>query len=316
MSFFDDVGVLALGTRLRILSERMAKDAFAVYDMYGLDLHPKWFPVYRILSAADSKRVTDIAREIGHSHASVSKIIKEMLKAGIIQEGKDKKDGRTTIVCLSEKGKELLPLALTQFKDVEGATKHALSQTQHNIWKAIEEWEYILDQQSLFNRVKSQKKMRESEAIAIVPFEATHKQAFRDLNEEWISQYFTMEESDYKALDHPYEYIIDKGGYIFTAVMEEEPIGFCALIKMEDEEFQFELAKMAVSPKAQGKGIGYKLGEAVIRKAKEVGAKKVYLESNTKLKPALSLYKKLGFEDIPNRHSPYERCNVQMGIEV
>ncbi|MEM6763679.1 MAG: bifunctional helix-turn-helix transcriptional regulator/GNAT family N-acetyltransferase [Bacteroidota bacterium] len=316
MNFFDEIGVLALGTRLRMLSERMAKDAFSIYEMYGLELHPKWFPVFQLLSKADHKKVTDIAKEIGHSHASVSKIIKEMKAEGIIREGKDKTDARTTIVCLSDKGKALIPLALTQYKDVEDATQHALSQTQHSIWKAIEEWEYILDQQSLFHRVKSQKKMRESQAISIVPFEATHKQAFRDLNEEWISYYFTMEESDYKALDHPYEYIIHKGGYIFTALMEDEAVGFCALIKMEDQEYQFELAKMAVSPKVQGKGIGYKLGKAVIAQAKEAGATKVYLESNTKLKPALNLYKKLGFQNIPNRFSPYARCNVQMGIEV
>jgi N-acetylglutamate synthase-like GNAT family acetyltransferase len=61
-----------------------------------------------------------------------------------------------------------------------------------------------------------------------------------------------MEASDYKMLDHPEEYIINKGGHIVFALLNEV-VGTCALIKTSDEPLIFELAKMAVSPKAQGK---------------------------------------------------------------
>ena len=49
--------------------------------------------------------------------------------------------------------------------------------------------------------------------------------AFRTLNEEWITDYFRMEEADYKALDHPKEYILDKGGAILVALYKDEPVG-------------------------------------------------------------------------------------------
>lgn len=148
--------------------------------------------------------------------------------------------------------------------------------------------------------------------IKIVEFNDSFKEAFKTINQEWIEQYFEMEEPDRKALEHPKEYILDKGGYILVALLEEEPVGVCALIKMNHPEFDYELAKMGVSPKAQGKGAGYKLGQAIIERAQNIGAKTIYLESNSILKPALSLYKKLGFEEIEEIETPYQRSDIQM----
>ena len=83
------------------------------------------------------------------------------------------------------------------------------------------------------------------------------------------------------------------------------------------EEYDFELAKMAISPTVRGKGFGYLLGKAVIDKAKSLGATKIYLESNTKLAPAINLYRKLGFQKVVRETaSPYERCNIQMELLI
>ena len=80
------------------------------------------------------------------------------------------------------------------------------------------------------------------------------------------------------------------------------------------DDSTLELAKMAVSPDQQGKGIGLSLGEFALKRAQLMGAKRAYLESNTKLGPALSLYRKLGFKDVGDapEASPYDRCNVRM----
>ena len=83
---------------------------------------------------------------------------------------------------------------------------------------------------------------------------------------------------------------------------------------MDDPEYDFELAKMAVSPKAQGKKIGWLIGEAIKEKARQVGAKKLYLESNIIFTPAINLYRKLGFIEVFGRTTPYERCNIQMEL--
>ncbi|WP_435622805.1 GNAT family N-acetyltransferase [Flagellimonas sp.] len=151
-----------------------------------------------------------------------------------------------------------------------------------------------------------------TEEIQIVPFEMEYASAFRNLNVAWISKYFKMERMDYLALDNPKEYILDKGGYIAIALKGNTVVGVCALIKMKDSNYDYELAKMGVSPEEQGQGIGFLLGKHLLEKAKEFGASTVYLESNTKLAPALKLYRKLGFVEIKGYVSPYERCDIQM----
>ena|SRR5690554_3499201 len=162
--------------------------------------------------------------------------------------------------------------------------------------------------------MQEQHKLSESNNIKIVDYEPQYHSAFKSLNEEWISTYFEMEESDYKALDNPKEYILDKGGKIFVALYKNEPVGVCALIKMGDPNYDFEMAKMAVSPKEQGKKIGWLLSQSLINAAKELGASKIYLESNTILKPAINLYYKLGFQEIIGYPTPYKRCNIQMEL--
>ncbi len=312
MDFYTVTGKMALGSRLRRLSEQMTEQAAGIYDLYQVDLQPKWFPVFYSLSATEEKSITDIAREIGHTHPSVSQIVREMAAKGYVIEKKGEIDGRKNFVQLSPLGQRVREKMQPQIDDVTSAIEKAMKETNHDLWKAMAEWELLLEQKNLLRRVQEEKKIRESNAVEIVEYTPVHQQAFRQLNEEWISKYFRMEESDYKALDHPQEYIIDKGGHIYIGLYKGEPLAACALIRMDDGGF--ELAKMAVSPKAQGLGIGYLIGKACIEKARRVGARRVYLESNTALKPAINLYHKLGFRKAAGPPSPYERCNIQMEL--
>ncbi|NND16223.1 MAG: GNAT family N-acetyltransferase [Eudoraea sp.] len=151
--------------------------------------------------------------------------------------------------------------------------------------------------------------------IQLVPYESKYREAFKRLNEVWIRQFFKMEAKDYESLEHPEETIINKGGYIIVALRNDQAVGVCALIKLDHPEYTYELAKMGVAPEARGLGIGYKLGKAIIEKARGLGANNLFLESNTILVPAISLYRKLGFKEIENIGSPYERSNIQMLIE-
>ncbi|MBC8111385.1 MAG: GNAT family N-acetyltransferase [Verrucomicrobia bacterium] len=151
-------------------------------------------------------------------------------------------------------------------------------------------------------------------SLEIIEFQPAFAINFKDLNEAWITTYFTLEEADRKALGNPQSYIIDKGGHILFASYENKMVGTCALIKTN--EHTFELAKMAVTPQMQGKKIGYLLGQAAIAKAKEAGAEKLFLESNRKLKPAIHLYEKLGFVEKEMQSSPYARCDIYMELAL
>lgn len=316
MELFKKTGKMALGSRLRLLTSKVTDDAARIYELYQMEFAPKWFPAFFVLAADGEKTITEIAVEIGHSQPSVSKIIQEMTLAGLVRENRECADKRRNLVELTPKGIEFAKELKVQCADVDAAIDSVILEARHNLWEAIEEWEYLLDQKSLFRRVQEQKKRRESKDVQIVPYEDKYQSAFRALNEEWISTYFKMEAADYKALDDPKAYILDKGGKIFVALYQDEPVGVCALIKMNDPDYDYELAKMAVSPKIQGKSIGWLLGQAIVNATKELGASKIYLESNTSLKPAINLYQKLGFKKVVGRSTPYERCNIQMELDL
>tara|TARA_R110002072_G_scaffold271474_2_gene431483 strand:+ start:17303 stop:17782 length:480 start_codon:yes stop_codon:yes gene_type:complete len=133
---------------------------------------------------------------------------------------------------------------------------------------------------------------------------------FIRLNEEWISTYFEIEDVDLTLAANPNS-IIQHGGYIFTILSMGQVAGVCALFN--NGNGIFELARMAVSPDKQGKGIGDVLIETCLKKLKEIKAVKVFLVSNTKLKPAISLYKKHGFLTVSEgQHPVYSRANIVM----
>ena len=151
-------------------------------------------------------------------------------------------------------------------------------------------------------------------SIRIVDYKPMYRPYFKSLNEAWINEFFTMEEPDRKMLDDPEGHIINQGGSILIALQKDSPVGVCALVPWhgESSEFDFELAKMAVDPRARGRGVGELLGSAILKKAREKGAKRIYLETNTILDTALRLYHRLGFKPIEQVDSPYSRCNTQM----
>lgn len=307
---------MAIGSRLRMLTDTVTADAARIYELYGIDIKPKWFPVLFVLSAAGGKTVTGIAAEIGHSHPSVSNIASEMMAAGLITALEDESDRRRTVMSLSPHGEEIAAMLTDICKDVEVAVESISSQTRHDLWQAVGEWEELLAEKSLLQRVREARNIRERSEIDIIPYESCHKEIFRSLNEEWITRYWTIESHDLDYLDRPQEYIIDKGGFIFVATYKDNPVGVCALCKMDDPLYDYELAKLAVSGAARGKGIGTMLCMAAIDKARTMGAKALFLESNTLLKAAIHTYRKLGFKELDEYHTAYERGDIQMKLEI
>lgn len=149
--------------------------------------------------------------------------------------------------------------------------------------------------------------------MPIVPFHPTLAPAFADLNRAWIERLFTLEPADLKFLNHPRTSIIDTGGQILFALDGETPIGTVAAIRVAPR--RYELAKMAVAPRHQGKGIGFLLGEAIIDWVRGQGAESMFLLTNGGLTGAIRLYERLGFVRRPLRdHAEYARADVYMEI--
>jgi putative acetyltransferase len=150
--------------------------------------------------------------------------------------------------------------------------------------------------------------------VRIVAFASHHAEAWRSLNAAWIERFFAIEPKDQLVLDDPQGQVIAKGGMIFVAERGDAAIGCVALAPMPDGGF--ELAKMTVAETARGSGVGRRLIEACIAAAREAGAHRLYLESNTSLTPALTLYRACGFVHLPAQPTPYARADVWMELRL
>jgi len=134
---------------------------------------------------------------------------------------------------------------------------------------------------------------------------------FAALNAQWIEELHYLEESDKLMVAHP-EIYTQNGNHVFSAYIDGEVAGACALKKHEDG--RYELTKMAVDSNFRGNGIGQHLMTAVESYAKnDLGLKKLFLLSNTKNEAALRLYKRNGWViNHTGPHPIYDRCNIGM----
>jgi ribosomal protein S18 acetylase RimI-like enzyme len=138
-----------------------------------------------------------------------------------------------------------------------------------------------------------------------------HKEYFALLNREWLEHYFRVEDHDKTTFADPKKAILDKGGVILFAELDGKIVGTGSLCALE--EASYEIAKMAVTQNAQGRGIGEKLLLALMERARNLQAAKLFIVSNTKLETAIRLYRKHGFKDsTENRHAHYERGNITL----
>lgn len=150
-------------------------------------------------------------------------------------------------------------------------------------------------------------------SIVIRSFQPGDEAAFRDINLDWIERFFLVEQKDRDVLGDPRKYILDPGGEILLALNGDRPVGVVALIVMGDGSV--ELAKMGVRPEAQGQGAGRLLVADAVAKAKEMGMRRVYIETNSKLAAALKLYADAGFAPLRAMiPSPYARADVQLEL--
>jgi len=150
--------------------------------------------------------------------------------------------------------------------------------------------------------------------VTIIDFEHKHAKAFAELNYEWIEKYFEIEAIDRKYLDNPQEMIIDKGGAILLAKMNEEIVGTVSLLNLGNGVY--ELAKMSVRPDLRGQKIGHKIMDATLVEAKNLKAKQLLILSSRKLKNALHLYEKYGFVDVGYGDDDYNRCDIRMTLDL
>jgi len=156
-----------------------------------------------------------------------------------------------------------------------------------------------------------------ADKVEIVEFRAKYRAAFREINREWLEKYFVVEPYDKIVLDDPQGQIIQRGGVVLFAKLGKDIVGACALLKHTEQKY--ELAKMGVLDNYHGRGIGRKLIEQAIDRARALGADILVLATSPKLEAANRLYEKVGFQPADFDEIgplPYARHTIVLSMDL
>ncbi len=313
MDFISQLGELALGSRLRRMSDRIMADGADIYSYAQLPFEPRWFPIYRFLAENERVTLAHIARELGITHPSVHQTLAEMSRAKLVSSYRDPTDKRKRLIALSKQGRALLPRIRPVWDDIRSAMNELVRETGVDLLAVMARMEELLDQERFAERFRRHHRAHHDSQVEIITYDPAYRESFEALNRQWIEFYFEVESADEKVFAQPEKYILEPGGQIFFArdVNTGKILGTVALIKRPDG--RFEMAKMAVDSDARGRQIGERLSQALIETARAMNLEEIMLLSNTKLVPAINLYRKLGFVEVHDVDlSEYRRANICM----
>lgn len=145
--------------------------------------------------------------------------------------------------------------------------------------------------------------------MEIIQYQKKYEKDFIELNTAWVEHYFVMEQEDRDILYHAEDFL-KSGAMIFFAVENDQVLATCMVIPFGNNVW--EICKLAANQNFRGQGAGSAVFYACMDYAINHGAQKLTLISNHILKPALHIYEKFGFKQVPlTRGSEYERADVQ-----
>jgi len=316
MDLIRELGPLAFASRLKRISERLMKDVSRIYQEQDVDFQARWFPVLYLLGQKSSMSITEIAQALQMTHPAINQIASGMTQAGLLSSSKDANDERRRMLSLSERGAGVMTSLVPLWKDIEDANRDLLSLVDDDLLDVLDKIEAALDEEDMYQRVMARVKRRQRDVVEIIKYSPRYKKYFDSINREWLVKYFTIEDFDRKVLSDPEGEILDQGGHILFARLDDEIVGAVALVR--HGHGIYELAKMGVTEKAQGRQVGTKLGKAVLDLARSSGAHTVMLYTSPKLKVANKLYRKLGFVEQKGAPQPlaYERYSIMMMLDI
>ncbi|MHA6205099.1 bifunctional helix-turn-helix transcriptional regulator/GNAT family N-acetyltransferase [Dyella soli] len=310
--YLSSLGELALGSRLKALSDHFYGAADEVYRTCGAPIESRWFPVLRYLWENGATTVSDVATAIGQTHSAVSQLADKLVRAGIVKRRRDAGDGRRSLLDLTPKGRHALASLGPVWVAVRRGAMASLGEDGAALLAALAACEQALQQRPIVDAILAEHAALKAAVLEIVPYEPALKAHFHRLNAAWLERYFRIEDIDHAVLGDPQRYVLGPGGAIFFARLGGEVIGTCALL--HESPGVYELSKMGVDETFRGLGAGRRLLDAAIAEFHRRKGRELFLESNSRLKTALRMYEQAGFVMQPSTRpgSHYERADVYM----
>lgn len=320
--FLDELKELALGSRLKRLSERLQSQAAEIYKSYGLDIQPKWFTLLALLDKRSRITIVEASEALGLSQPALTQFSKQLEQKGFVVIKISQADSRKRVLELSPSGKAQINVMRPIWNAVEQAAIQLCMQQKSDFYSSILSFESDLRDASLIERTHSLYPPKahlqffgKDAPLKMLPFSEDYAKYFESINSQWINDMFVLEDIDKRVLGNPQKYIIDRGGFVYFV---EHPllgvVGTCALLNHGEKNF--ELTKMGVAEHAQGLKVGERLLKYVIEQAMSKSPNCLFLLTNEKCEAAIHLYERNGFSHdnqiMEQYGANYERCNVAM----
>lgn len=290
-----ELGPLAFASHLKRLSERLMHDVSGMYADVDADFEARWFALTYLLQRQSPLAVSEAAELLGYTHPAVVQIAGAMERRGLIRSRRDARDGRRRLLSLTPRGRATVKRLAPVWAAVRACTQEVLDASGHDVLAALESVERELDREAMSSRLRRVLSPAEDSLVIeeFTPSLATH---FARLNREWLGRLLPLEPRDRTLLACPEQEIIAKGGQILFARYGHQIVGTAAIIVQSSGVY--EIAKMAVTAKRRGQGIGRRLCLAAIDWARARHAGEIRIATSPKLRAALALYRSLGFVEV------------------
>ncbi|MEO6329500.1 MAG: MarR family transcriptional regulator [Ginsengibacter sp.] len=149
------LGALAIGARMRRLTDMFARDVAIIYKEHHLDFEARYFVLFYLISQRDGIGIMEIAEELSLTHPGIIHLAKELEKKGYIKSVKSPTDNRKRMLSLSKKGKAALPEFKKVWDKIHKLNNKLMEKQQNNLLKAIAEMEALLEEKSYYRRFKN-----------------------------------------------------------------------------------------------------------------------------------------------------------------
>ena len=114
----------------------------------------------------------------------------------------------------------------------------------------------------------------------------------------WLGVDLSFQNFDEEMASLPGAYAAPQGR-LFFAEVDGRPAGCVGVRPLPDSDGVCEMKRLYVTPEERGHGVGNALAMAAIRAAKQIGYKKLMIDTLPSMRMAVKLYRELGFTEAP-----------------
>lgn len=153
MDIIEQLGPLALASRLRRLADRLQKDVSQVYQDLNIEFEARWFAVVYYLKDRDAVPLTTVATDLGLTHPAVNQVAGMLTRRGLLQSSRDPEDYRRRLLSLTRRGRETVAALEPVWTVISEATGELAASDGTNIIDAVRGMEESLEREPMYSRV-------------------------------------------------------------------------------------------------------------------------------------------------------------------